>query len=286
MENHPAQASTPKNRFHVSSFFNTPVASNLVNLITNAMKSRSQATAAINTTLEKQDEGSGGGDELNPATTTEENQSSNASHVGQEAFLPASPEQFGNLGTGSKFVDLLPDISEYSIETDSLAQYAGAGAMALVALGAILAVPVAPIILRRTGTSGWAGIPSWSNLLNWWSSPDPTAEAWADNYYQGYNDEYPAEAYPGGDEHYYGYDPSVSGSNVDPQVVSYHSGNTQVSGSPGKAPPAYHNTHTPTFQNNLPQSYAPNKHHPRPHRRQDNKKTQNVDGYEYVTLEQ
>ncbi|KAK8728053.1 hypothetical protein OTU49_009366 [Cherax quadricarinatus] len=148
MENHPAQASTPKNRFHVSSFFNTPVASNLVNLITNAMKSRSQATAAINTTLEKQDEGSGGGDELNPATTTEENQSSNASHVGQEAFLPASPEQFGNLGTGSKFVDLLPDISEYSIETDSLAQYAGAGAMALVALGAILAVPVAPIILR------------------------------------------------------------------------------------------------------------------------------------------
>ncbi|KAK4308961.1 hypothetical protein Pmani_019380, partial [Petrolisthes manimaculis] len=42
---------------------------------------------------------------------------------------------FGPLGTGSKLVEYLPDMSNIAIEAESLGPIAGASAVALLALG-------------------------------------------------------------------------------------------------------------------------------------------------------
>ncbi|XP_069181980.1 uncharacterized protein [Procambarus clarkii] len=322
--------STTDTHFDVASFFSTPVASNLASLIANAVKSRRMA--ANITSKGRQDEVEediiGESNNSSLVTTTEEDPWPTTSHVleTEEGFQPASADQFGNLGDGSKLVDLLPDISQYSLDASGLVPLAGAGAVALVALGAILAVPVAPIILRRTGSNGWGGLPSWKTLFNWWSSPDPTAEAWADNYYQGYGhgDEYPSEAYVGAGEPYYNtYDTSSSGSSIDSYYTSHNNNNqhTEVVGQPGgqvqkhnptaytskekgynpaAAYPSKEKDHNPAGYQNKGHAYhntnpptfhnhnppAYQTHHNRPNRRQGDKKKPTVDGYEYVTLEQ
>ncbi|CAL4122484.1 unnamed protein product [Meganyctiphanes norvegica] len=105
-------------------------------------------------------------------------------------FSPVSPGQFGEPGNGSKFLEAIQnfDLSKYSLETDGdYSTLIGIGSAALLAIGAIAAVPVAPIILRRTGTSGWGGLPSFSELWGWWSKPDPQAEKFANNQYNGNN---------------------------------------------------------------------------------------------------
>ncbi|XP_042220477.1 uncharacterized protein LOC121865207 [Homarus americanus] len=274
----------------VSAFFHTPVASNLVTLITSAMRRRGEKQQLEEEEQQQQQEEeeeeeddwyddeveekgwfSDEGD-TNVTTTTEENTSKNITSLLSQ-FIPASAAQFGSLGTGSKLVDLLPDMSEYSIDATGLTSWAGAGAVALMALGAILAVPVAPIILRRTGTSGWGGIPSLSNLLSWWSSPDPAAEAWADNYYQGYENtqDYLTGAYSNDEQQY---DASVSGSDA---------GGYYADKAP---PPAYHNTIPPNFHNTNPpnNNYYPVQRPPSRRQGYNNRKTS--DGYEYVTLEE
>ncbi|XP_071531606.1 uncharacterized protein [Panulirus ornatus] len=195
-------------------------------------------------------------------------------------FTAASSDQFGSPGTGSKLMEMLPAISDYSLEVSDI-PLSGAGAFALMALGALFAVPVAPAIIRRTTSSGWAGLPSWSDLFGWWSSPEPTAEAWANNYYQRYeNDggEYLSGAYSNG-EQYYGYDPS--GNTAGLYYTDDHMNQVATATASRKNLHAtgYHNTNPPIFHgSNNPTRLAS--------RRQGENRRNSVDGYEYVTLEQ
>ncbi|KAK7072142.1 hypothetical protein SK128_011538, partial [Halocaridina rubra] len=218
------------------------LASNLAKLISNALKL--QAKPLLDARKEVQSQKEDGAGEIVDENSMENNSTSethtnstvryastNSSLSEKEGgssieFVPASSEQFGELGPGSKLMEYLPNFSQLSIEANGLASVAGAGAVGLMALAAIFAVPVAPVILRRAGTKGWAGFPSWSDLFSWWTSPDPVAEAWADKnqYLYEHDHDYADGAYYTNGQ-YYSYDSSVSSS--DPQKIYYTDGHIQ-----------------------------------------------------------
>lgn len=293
------EESPPGSPFSVLSLFKTP--SNLANLISSAMKKEGEErekdleekeeevsdnstlpTDSRNDSYESTSSSSSSSSSLSSPLTTffasiaSSSLSSSSSTAPEDdeggvQFLPASSAQFGDLGNGSKLVDLFSDLSEYSVSATEVAPFAGAGAVALLALGALFAVPVAPALLRRTGAEGWSGLPSLSELFGWFRSSDPVAEAWADNYYQRY--EHPGGEYGG--EYYPGFDHSESGS-VPKQY--FEDGSHPHPGAPG------------------PHAEAPNLHHddaPPPryqpifalNRRQGTRRV-SKDGYEYVNLDE
>ncbi|XP_042882268.1 uncharacterized protein DDB_G0271670-like isoform X3 [Penaeus japonicus] len=233
-------------------------------------------------------------------------------------FVPATAGQFGELGTGSKLMEYLPDLSQYSVETSNYGAIAGAGAVALMALGAVFAVPAAPIILRRAGMNSWSGLPSISDLFTWWSSPDPSALTWADKNDGGmayYEDDEGGYYYNGGGEgvyydaegytapaagasgyytddqqyQYYSYDSSSSGSE-DTHRYTDSQGNTIVS-APAPAPAhGGYLVHAPRADQ-ASTTRAPARGPPhgmkRPlWKRNKNRRKDTVDGHEYVTLEE
>lgn len=227
------------------------------------------------------------------SSSSQKEDSTTVSSVGEDKvdFAPASAEQFGELGSGSKFMEYLPDFSAMSVESNNLVGMAGAGAVALMALGAIFAVPVAPIILRRTGNNGWAGLPSWSDLFSWWSSPDPVAEAWVDKnqHGYGYDEDYPTAPYYN-NEQYYAYDTTGSGSSnqntyyaeADENLLQYTSqkGDVDYTGqSDGQTYAAPANYYAQE------QGGAYENDNGLTRQRNERPKT-SVDGHEYVTLEQ
>ncbi|XP_063604036.1 uncharacterized protein LOC134779727 [Penaeus indicus] len=232
-------------------------------------------------------------------------------------FVPATAGQFGELGTGSKLMEYLPDLSQYSIETGNYGALAGAGAVALMALGAVFAVPAAPVILRRAGMDGWSGLPSFSDLFTWWSSPDPAALTWADKndagaafyedneggyYYNGggeglyYDSEGYAVPAPGGNEYYtdgqyqyYSYDTTGSGSEDAHQYTDSQGNIVASAPAPMPAHGGYlvHASRADQAASTRAPARGPPHGMKRPlWKRNKNRRKDTVDGHEYVTLEE
>ncbi|XP_068246350.1 uncharacterized protein [Palaemon carinicauda] len=308
----------PQIKFETPSILSSPIASNLAKLISNALGTNEEAPKEaakekIEDLAEKKGEEGDEEDALedeSDVTTPSDRLDSredlsvndsktagNSSRADESKvdFTPASAEQFGELGTGSKLMEYLPDFSQMSVEANDLAGIAGVGLAGLMAVTAIFAVPVAPVILRRTGNNGWAGLPSWSDLFSWWSTPEPAAEAWVDKHNQGYDYryDYDSAAYPHNGQQYYAYDTSSSGSEQAAYYAETDTNHVQYA-SPEEEPtheydaqaayaqqPAYHQQeYQPQHPQHPPEAYNIRQRNRRP------AAAAGVDGHEYVTLEQ